>query len=112
MTVNRRYAAIRGKNIDILLADNPGRVIAFKRWLGTGQVLVMASLNNEFFPVYTLNTDPYRLPDGGWKEMFNSDAGIYGGSNTGNGGATLSSSNGSLTMVVPANGFIVFVSVD
>jgi 1,4-alpha-glucan branching enzyme len=109
LTVNRRYTSIRGKNIDVLAADNPGRVILFKRWLGTEQVLVAASFNHQAFPTYTLHTDTYRLPDGGWKEVFNSDAAVYGGSNTGNGGATMPSSNGSLTMVIPANGLIILV---
>jgi 1,4-alpha-glucan branching enzyme len=111
LTVNGRYSSIRGKNIDILAADNSGRVIIFKRWSGNEQVLVAASLNNQAFPVYTLNTSAYRLPDGGWKEVLNSDAAVYGGSNTGNGGATIPSSNGSLTMVIPANGLIILVSV-
>jgi 1,4-alpha-glucan branching enzyme len=109
LTVNQRYGSIRSKNIDILTADNPGRVIIFKRWSGTEQVLIAASYNNQAFPVYILQTDAYRLPDGGWKEVFNSDAAVYGGSNTGNGGATIPSSNGSLTMVIPANGLIILV---
>lgn len=111
ITMNKRYVSIRSKNIDILHANNSNRVIIYKRWEGTEQVLIASSLNNAVFPSFTLNTDIYRLPDGGWKEIFNSDASIYGGSNTGNASATLTSKNGSLTMALPANGTLVFVKV-
>jgi 1,4-alpha-glucan branching enzyme len=109
LTINKRYASIRSKNIDILMASNSNRVIIFKRWYGTEQILIAASLNNNAFQSFTLNSDAYRLPDGGWKEVFNSDATIYGGSNTGNYGAVIPSANGSITMVIPANGLVVFV---
>jgi len=49
------------------------------------------------------------IPDAGWKEIFNSDAAIYGGQNIGNGGATIKSTQGQFKTVVPANGFVVFV---
>jgi len=111
LAINKQYASIRSKNIDILAADNNGRVIIFKRWLGNEQILIAASLNNQAFQSYTLNSDSYRLPDGGWKEVFNSDAAIYGGSNTGNGGAVLSAANGTITMVIPANGLVIFLKV-
>ena len=53
---------------------NRSRVIAFKRWLGHEQVLIIASLNNTPFDHYTIYCDSYRLPTGGWKEIFNSDS--------------------------------------
>ena len=109
LSTNKRYPSIRSKNIDVLAADDASRVIIFKRWSGTEQVLIAASLNNQAFSSYTLNSDSYRLPDGGWKEVLNSDATVYGGTNTGNGGAIIPSSNGSLTMVIPANGLIILV---
>ena len=109
LNVSKRYTAIRNKNIDILTADNASRVLIFKRWYGTQQVFIAASLNNNAFQNYTLTVNPYRLPNGGWKEVFNSDAAIYGGTNTGNGGAVIPSSNGSITIVIPASGLLVFV---
>jgi 1,4-alpha-glucan branching enzyme len=109
LNVGKRYVSIRSKNIDILTAENNSRVIIFKRWYGTDQVLIAASLNDSTFQNYTLNADAYRLPNGGWKEVFNSDAAIYGGTNTGNAGAIIPSFNGSITMVIPANGLVVFV---
>jgi 1,4-alpha-glucan branching enzyme len=109
LAVNKKYASIRSKKIDILFADNTSRVIIFKRWLGAEQVLIAASLNNAAFTSYNLNTDSYRLPDGCWQEVFNSDAALYGGTNTGNSGAVIQSLNGSMKMVIPANGLVIFV---
>lgn len=111
LTLNAQYDSIRSKNIDILWADNTNRILVFKRWSGVEQVLIVASLNNNSFPSYTINSDAYRLPGGGWKELLNSDAALYGGSNTGNYGAVIPSSNGSMTMIIPANGLLVFVKV-
>ena len=47
----------------------------------------------------------------GWKEVFNSDASIYGGDNTGNYGTTLSVQNGAINAIVPAHGFVVLQKV-
>lgn len=109
LAFNKRYPSVRSKNISILTADNTGRVIIFKRWLGTEQVLIAASLNNTAYMSYTLNTDTYLLPDGGWQEVFNSDAAIYGGSNTGNEDDVIQSLKGSMTFVIPANGIVIFL---
>jgi 1,4-alpha-glucan branching enzyme len=48
-----------------------------------------------------------RLPDGRWKESFNSDSARYGGDDIGNFGAEIPSHDGALNAVIPANGFIV-----
>ncbi|WP_225309326.1 alpha amylase C-terminal domain-containing protein [Larkinella humicola] len=84
-------------------------MIAFKRWLGHEQVLIVASLNNMPYDQYTIHSDSYRLPTGGWKEIFNSDSELYGGANVGNGGAIHQASNGSITIALPANGLVLFV---
>ncbi|HMH24589.1 MAG TPA: alpha-amylase family glycosyl hydrolase [Puia sp.] len=107
--LSRRLGSVRGSNIDILHVNNDGRVIVFKRWSGDEQVLIAVSFNNNPFPAYTVDSDPFRLPDGGWKEIFNSDAALYGGTNTGNGGAVLNAAGGSIRMVLPASGLLVFV---
>ena len=49
-----------------------------------------------------------RIGDAGWTEVFNSDSQAYGGGNIGNAGATLHGSNGSLSVVLPAAGLVVF----
>ena len=111
ITLTRRLSSIRTKNIDILHVNNESRVIAFKRWRGDEQVLILASWNNHPFPQYQILSDSFRLPNGGWHEIFNSDSLIYGGSNVGNGGSTLFSSQGIITVALPINGFIVLVRV-
>ena len=47
------------------------------------------------------------IPDGDWKEIFNSDSAYYGGHNMGNDSSVLHSSDGRLSMKIPANGFVV-----
>jgi len=89
-------------------ANDDARVIAFRRWDDTGELLVVGSLNNLPFnsPGYILSYGP--LSDWGWQECLNSDASAYGGWNVGNLGATLRASGGQLNVVIPANGVVVF----
>jgi 1,4-alpha-glucan branching enzyme len=104
--VNAKPAA-RSRSIDVIYTHNANRVIAFTRSSGTQQLLVMASLNDAPFALgYVMGA-----PAGGWREFFNSDAGIYGGDNVGNGGATLQANNGQINAVIPAHGFVVFEKV-
>jgi 1,4-alpha-glucan branching enzyme len=108
--LSRRLNSIRSNNIDILHQSNANRVIAFKRWSGGEEVIIVASFNNAAFDNgYVIAKDPLAIPDAVWKEVFNSDAAIYGGQNMGNGGRTLVSSQASINPVIPANGFVVFV---
>jgi 1,4-alpha-glucan branching enzyme len=94
-----RLRAGRSHNIDILHQWNRNRVIAFKRWSG-GQEVANG---------YVIEKNVVAIPNAGWKEIFNSDAAIYGGQNMGNGGATLLSNQGRLIVAIPANGFVVLV---
>jgi 1,4-alpha-glucan branching enzyme len=110
ITLGRRLRSIRSRNIDILHQRNENRVIAFKRWSDNEEVIILASLANAAFADgYLIEKDLLAIPNAGWKEIFNSDAAIYGGRNTGNGGATISSSGGRLNAVVPPSGFVVLV---
>jgi 1,4-alpha-glucan branching enzyme len=103
-----QHASLRSRSIDVLYTWNDNRVIAFLRMLPGEQMLVVASLNNlPFAGGYAIQTDPARLPAGGWTEVFNSDSALYGGDNVGNGGATLAAANGQINAVIPANGFVV-----
>jgi len=109
ITLSRRYRSVRTHNIDVLHVSNDNRVIAFKRWLGDEQIVVVASLNNApFSNGYVIRKDTLAIPDAGWREVFNSDAAIYGGSNVGNGGSVLGSSGGALNVTIPAAGLLVF----
>ncbi len=106
----RRLRSIRSHNIDILHQSNSNRVLAFKRWEGDEQVIIVASLNNApFTNGYVIEKDLLAIPNALWKEVFNSDAAIYGGQNVGNGGATIASNGGRLNVVIPASGFVMFV---
>jgi len=108
--LRRRLSSIRSHNIDILHQSNASRVIAFKRWEGNEEIIVVASFNNTAFTNgYVIEKDLLAIPNVGWKEIFNSGARIYGGQNIGNGGATIPSNQGRLNVVIPANGFVVLV---
>jgi 1,4-alpha-glucan branching enzyme len=110
ISLSRRLRSIRGHDIDILHYSNENRVLVFKRWMGGEEVIIAASLNNlPFANGYVIQKDALAIPDAGWKEIFNSDAGIYGGQNVGNGGAILPGSGNRLNVVIPANGFVVLV---
>jgi 1,4-alpha-glucan branching enzyme len=110
ITLRRRLSAIRSRDIDILHQSNANRVIAFKRWHGDEQIIIVASLNNTAFASgYVVEKDALAIPNAGWKEVFNSDAALYGGQNVGNLGAIVHSGEGRLNVVIPASGFVVFV---
>jgi len=110
ITLRRRLASVRSRNIDILHQHNGNRIIAFKRWSGDEEVIIVASLNNTAFGNgYVIEKDMIAIPDCGWKEIFNSDSSVYGGQNLGNGGSIVRSSQGRINVMIPANGFVVFV---
>ena len=110
ITLSRRLRSVRSHNIDILHVSNSNRIIAFKRWSGNEDVIIVASLNNSpFANGYVIEKDWLAIPEAGWKEIFNSDAAGYGGQNIGNGGAIIHSSQNSLKVIIPANGLVVFV---
>ena len=104
--------ATRSRTLDVIYQHDDNRVIGFTRTSASQRLLVLASLNDTpFGKGYFIATDPSRLPAGGWQEVFNSDAGIYGGDNVGNGGSTLQVANGQIQAVIPAHGFVVFEKV-
>ena len=105
---SRRHPAVRVPTVDIVHVNGDGRVIAFRRSAGSDELLVVASLGNDVFDSYVIQTEASRLPDGGWTELFNSDASIYGGNDVGNFGATLLAASGRMQLRIPANGLLVF----
>jgi 1,4-alpha-glucan branching enzyme len=105
--MRRNHSGLRSHLIDILSVHNANRVIAFRRWDITEEFLVVASLNNQSFSFgYTINNS--RIEDGQWREIFNSDASLYGGDSIGNFGFDIFAANGYINSIVPANGFVVF----
>ncbi len=110
ISLGRRLPSIRTHNIDILHQSNDDRVVAFKRWIGDEQVIILASFNNTAFSNgYVIQKDSMAIPDAGWREVFNSDAAIYGGQNIGNSGATIYSRGSQFAANIPAQGFVVLV---
>ncbi|RPJ50746.1 MAG: alpha-amylase, partial [Acidobacteria bacterium] len=102
--------SIGGPNTDILHQSDANRITSFKRWSRAEEVIIVVSLNNTAFSNgYVIEKDALAIPGGLWKEVFNSDAAIYGGWNVGNQSAILASSPGRFNVVVPAAGFLVFV---
>lgn len=86
--------------VNRIYTHNENSVMAFSRKDGNEEYIIVASLNHDNLEGYQLP-----LPPGQWKEVLNSDASRYGGSNFGNFGATL---NGGNTKVnIPAAGYIV-----
>jgi 1,4-alpha-glucan branching enzyme len=105
---SRRHPAARVQGIDIVHVNGAARVLAFRRSAGNDELLIVASLSNQVFEAYVIQTEAWRLPDGAWSELFNSDAALYGGNNTGNFGAALFAASGRIQIRIPANGFLAF----
>ncbi len=105
----KRHSAIRSRAIDIIHALGTNRVIVFTRTSGSDRLLIVASLRDEpFLDGYVVQTDPGRLPNGSWRELFNSDATLYGGQGIGNFGADISAVGGKIEVRIPANGVLAF----
>ncbi len=100
--------ALRSRNFEPILSSNSDRVIAFRRFTPDQEFVIIGSLNNQPFnkPGYYIFHPS--LSSKNWREVFNSDAGHYGGSNWGNAGRTFYAHEGHFTVIVPANGFVVF----
>jgi 1,4-alpha-glucan branching enzyme len=106
---SRRHSATRSQDIDIIHVIGGNRLIAFTRSAGSEKLLIIASLRNQpFLDGYVIQTDPWRLPDGSWRETFNSDALEYGGRGIGNFGADIPAVGGRFQVRVPANGLLIF----
>jgi 1,4-alpha-glucan branching enzyme len=94
---------LRSRAIEVVHVNDDARVLAFRR----GDQLVVGSLAEAPYdaPGYRI-THP-SLRGGGWHERFSSDAAAYGGADVGNRGATLRAQGDTLSLVIPANGFVV-----
>lgn len=97
--------ALRSRNASVVYVHDANRVLAFRRYEGGEDLLVVASLSNTAFSDgYVLRSAG--LSDGRWREIFNSDAPAYGGGGLGNAG-TLDALGGALTVRMPANAVVV-----
>ena len=105
--------ALRGDNVNPFHVHDQNRVIAYHRWLDSGEdVIVVATLSDSTWWGYGIG-----FPGGGfWKEVFNSD--VYDNwvnpQVAGNGGGVWASGPGmdgfgqSANVVIPGNGVVVF----
>src|SRR5271170_2361422 len=105
--------ALRSDNVSAFHVHNQNRVIAYHRWLDSGSdVIAVATLSNSTWWGYSIGF-PY---PGRWIEAFNSDvyenwvnpmtAGNGGGIDAS--GAPMHGFGTSASVVIPANGFVVF----
>ena len=116
--LRRRHPALRAEGVATRAMDNVGRVLAFERWIpGIGRnVMVVASLNESTHGGYRI---PFPVA-GEWREVFNSD--VYDNwvnpRTAGNGGRVWADGPGynglaaSASVVIPANGLLVFARDD
>jgi 1,4-alpha-glucan branching enzyme len=102
-----RFAALRLGAAHALHVHNANRILAFSRSGDGNDVVIVASLNETTF-------HDYRLPfpsAGTWAEVFNSD--VYdhypNPIASGNAGRIVTAADGVASLVIPANGVIVFV---
>ena len=119
--LRNQQPALRGEGLNVFYTSNGDRVVAFQRWVqGEGRdVVVVATLNESTWWGYELG-----FPSAGWwVEVFNSDAydscnangvsvnpqvaGNAGGVNAD--GPSLHGLAASASVVIPANGVVVFV---
>lgn len=107
IALRRGHGALRSRNLRVLHVHDQDRVLAFRRWEDGDDLLVLASFHNVPFGA-GYRFSGLDLPDGSWREIFNSDGGVYGGDQVGNLGGTIRASGGSFEAVVPANGVVVF----
>jgi 1,4-alpha-glucan branching enzyme len=114
IALRRRLAALRRGQINIFHCHNPTRVLAFHRWIERQghDVMVAVSLSESTYYGYAMG-----FPRGGrWLEVFNSD--VYDGwvnpAVAGNGGGVFADGPAihglpsSASVVLPANGLVVF----
>ena len=106
MVVPLAHPALRSHAIDFLHVHDANRVLAFRRFDGAQDILVMASLNNHDFAAGYRVQHP-AIVDGRWQEIFNSDSGAYGGSGLLN-TQVIETANGSFTALLPANSVVAF----
>jgi len=90
--------------VERVYSHNDNSVLAFKRSKGGEEFVVVGSLNHQNLGGYAID-----LPPGQWKEVFNSDAQLFGGRNFGNEGGTFR--GGSARLDLPAAGYIVLKKV-
>jgi 1,4-alpha-glucan branching enzyme len=103
--LRRRHHTFATANIQVVLTHNADRLIAFRRFKGPEQYLVVATLSDGGWPDgYDLRA--HALGSGRWREIFSSDAEEFGGSGISN-AKELEAVDGVMRLRLPPRGFIV-----
>jgi 1,4-alpha-glucan branching enzyme len=97
---------LRSRQIEIVHSSDSDRMIAFRRWQGAENHLVIASFSNH--PKVPCRIHSSRLGEERWREIFNSDAARFGGTNLGHLGGVIHANDGVLECLPPANSLLVF----
>jgi 1,4-alpha-glucan branching enzyme len=101
------HDSLRGGTLLPLPGALAAHVVAFKRYNLAGDVLlVVVNCGDQDFPRFRLNLSG---DQGGFQEVFNSQAKVYGGSGVGNEGATFfADDDGFLTLCLPNWSVLIF----
>jgi 1,4-alpha-glucan branching enzyme len=101
-----QHRAFTALNLDVVATHNDHRMLAFRRWKGSEEYLIVATLSDQGWPQgYQLEGGG--LMDGCWVEVFSSDESRYGGAGVRNRGTELLAENHRLMVRLPARGFVV-----
>jgi len=103
--------AMKSRNLKIEHVHELNRVLAFQRWEHNEQLLVCVNLSNLAYDSPSYFIPSHSIGNGRWQEVFNSDSRFYGGSNLGNSGRVLESTQHGFACILPANSTIVFQRV-
>jgi 1,4-alpha-glucan branching enzyme len=103
--LRRRHHTFATANIEIMLVHDADRVLAFHRWKGPEHYIVVSTLRDDGWPQGYVVPVPNDA-QGKWREIFTSDADVYGGSGVTN-EETLDVVEGKLNVKVPPRGFVV-----
>jgi 1,4-alpha-glucan branching enzyme len=103
--LRQRHHALSTPNIEVTQVHNADRILAFHRWRGPEHYLVVATLSDTGFPEGYSVSAPGAAA-GAWREIFTSDAKIYGGSGVSN-QDEIPVKEGKLQVKVPARGLVV-----
>lgn len=100
------HPAICTQNIEIVYTHNSDRVLAFHRWNGAEEYLVIATLSDVGWPDgYAVVNDA--LPAAAWRQVFTSDREVYGGTRRDLGSAPLHSEDGRFVVPLPPRTLLV-----
>ncbi len=103
--LRRRHHTFATPNLDIIATHNEHRLLAFRRWKGPENYLVIATLSDTGFADGYEVTSP-AIPAGRWREIFSSDATHFDGDGVSN-ESEVTSAEGSISVRLPARGFVV-----